>query len=117
MPTLSRKRAHPRYQYRVPVRVESDQGEVLGFSVNMSLGGMLLEVPDPFPFGTKLNLRFRLPGVNFDTEVEATVRWNKEDGVGLQFGSFRAKDVRALNKLFKQIREGVPPGSATEPGP
>ena len=109
MPPISRKRAHPRYQFRVPVQVSSDQGETSGYSVNVSLGGMLLEIPVPFPFGTKLNLRFRLPGIDSDTEVEATVRWNKENGIGLQFGSLRAKDVWALNRLFKEIRNGSSP--------
>lgn len=99
------KRTQQRYAYRLPLRIEKGGDEIEGNSVNMSLGGMLIETDRSFPLGTGIILRFRLPALKFDTEVEATVRWSKEGKHGVQFGSLRARDVWALNKLFRTARE------------
>jgi hypothetical protein len=64
---------------------------------------MLIESPEPFPFGTSVELRFRLPALDSDSEIQATVRWNTEAAVGVQFDSPRAKEVWAMNKLFKTL--------------
>ena len=37
--------------------------------------------------------------------VPAVVRWQKPDGVGVQFGQLRARDVWALNQLFRSEPE------------
>jgi hypothetical protein len=76
-----------------------------GESVNLSLGGMLIETDRRFPLGTALLLRFRLPALENDTEVQTTVRWSKGSNHGVQFGSMRARDVWGLNKLFKTAEE------------
>lgn len=104
MAKRTEKRAHRRYVCRIPVQITADNRELSGFAVNMSLGGMLIETSGPLTFGTKLTLRFRLPALDSDTEVDATVRWKNESAVGLQFGSMHAKDVWAMNRLFKNIK-------------
>jgi hypothetical protein len=58
----------PRREARLPVRFEVwcrsvDDGEAVeGMSVNLSLKGMLLETEHPAEIGSRLDLRFRLPG-------------------------------------------------------
>ncbi len=99
-----RKRHHQRYQCRIPVKLVTEEGELEAVALNISLGGMLVEAPQPLAFGTKVKARFELPALGAETEVDATVRWNRENRVGLQFGSLRAKQVWALNKLFKSSR-------------
>ncbi len=42
---------------------------------NVSAGGMFLDAPVPLPPGTRLGLRFALPGLGA-IEVLAEVRWN-----------------------------------------
>jgi len=99
------KRAQKRYAYRLPVQVEVE-GEILnGESVNFALGGMLIEIGRTFPLNTVLTLRFRLPALDVDTEVQAAVRWSKDGNHGVQFGSMRARDVWALNRLFRTTQE------------
>ena len=96
-----KNRAHKRLDCQIPVRIITDNGEQDGVAVNISLGGINVETLQPLAFGTKVKLRFRLPSLQTDTDVDATVRWSKDDAIGLQFGSLRAKDVWAINKLFK----------------
>ncbi len=96
-----KKRAHLRYECEIPVQITTDQEEISVTALNISLGGMSVEPADRLTFGSTVKLRFNLPSVNSATEVEAAVRWIKENKAGLQFGSLRAKDVRAINKLFK----------------
>ena len=98
---MLKKRAHLRYECELPVQITTDQGEISVTALNISLGGMSVEPADRLTFGSTVKLRFNLPSVTSTTEVEAAVRWIKENKAGLQFGSLRAKDVRGINKLFK----------------
>jgi hypothetical protein len=62
----------------------------------------MIETEQSLAFGATVKLRFRLPTMDSDTEVDATVRWNKDKAFGLQFGSLRAKDVWGLNRFFEK---------------
>ncbi len=76
-------------------------GEETGTTRNVSLGGMLIAMEGKLAFGTPVRMRITLPPLKESTEIEATVRWIKDDAVGVQFGSLRAKEVWALNQMFK----------------
>ncbi len=55
-----------------------DQAELyLHKARNVSAGGMFLDAPLPLPPGTRLGLRFGLPGLG-SVECVARVRWNTE---------------------------------------
>ena len=103
MPRRTEKRAYSRYEYRTPIEVAVGEHELSGLSINLSLGGMLLQTAETLPFGTRLRLRFRLPALDADTEVYATVRWVTKTAMGVQFESLRARDVWGLNRLFENL--------------
>jgi hypothetical protein len=84
------------------VKVGTGKGEIDGVANNVSLGGMLVETSEHLAYGAVVKLRFRLPTMDSDTEVDATVRWNRERSFGMQFGSLRAKDVWGLNRFFEK---------------
>ena len=52
--------------------------------------------------GDRCQLTFVLPTIADPVDVGATVRWEDDKVVGLQFDGLRAKDVWALNEFFKQ---------------
>ncbi len=108
MPKSTEKRTYARYEYRIPVEAAIGDREISGLTVNLSLGGMLLQVAEPLPFGTRLRLRFRLPALDSDTEVYAAVRWVTKTAMGVQFESLRARDVWGLNRLFENLSVGSP---------
>ena len=71
--------------------------------VNLSLGGALIELPQKLPMGSRLTIKFRVPAAEDPIDIGATVRWSDAKGVGIQFDGLRARDVWALNELFKQL--------------
>jgi hypothetical protein len=70
--------------------------------VNLSLGGALVAGPK-LAMGKRVQIAFEVPRVNHAIDAAATVRWSDATGVGLQFDGLRARDVWALNELFKQL--------------
>lgn len=70
-----------------------------GTTVNLGVGGMYVEGPELPPFSASIEVRLRLPAMDTETTIAGTVRWVRPGGVGVQFGSMRARDVWAINKL------------------
>ena len=95
------RRVHERYDRELTVKVSYDEGEFECVTRNVSLGGMYLLSDTQLPYGMKVTLEFFLPALKEDAKLEAVVRWEKPDGMGVQFGSLRAREVWALNQLFK----------------
>jgi hypothetical protein len=99
-----KQRSHPRCACKIAVSLAlGENTERAGTAVNIGLGGMYVECESPPPFGSTVQARFRLPSVDEDMVVDGTVRWVKSDGVGIQFGSLRARDVWALNQLLRTV--------------
>jgi hypothetical protein len=96
------RRVHERYDRRLKVVVIHETSRIECITRNVSLGGMYLISEAKLPYGAKVELEIYLPALKEDARIEATVRWQKEDGVGIQFGSLRAREVWALNQLFKE---------------
>lgn len=94
-------RLHQRYEHRLSVLVIAGDSEQQGETLNLSLGGAFVEVEHPPAFGSSVVLRMKLPALDETSDVEATVRWTRPSGVGVQFGSLRAKEVWALNQLLR----------------
>jgi len=95
------RRVHERYERRVKVVVTYEGGKFECISRNISLGGMLLATESTLPYGTPVQLAFYVPALKDDANIAGVVRWQKDDSIGVQFGSLRAREVWALNQLFK----------------
>ncbi len=95
------RRVHERYDRRLKVTVIHDGGELETISKNISLGGLYLVSDTQLAYGTAVKLRLYLPALKEDALIDAVVRWHKADGIGVQFGSLRAREVWAFNQLFK----------------
>lgn len=96
------RRVHERYERRLKVVVKHAEGHIECVSRNVSLGGMYLVTAHSLPYGTKVELEVFLPALKEDVSIEGIVRWEKDDGMGVQFGSLRAREVWAFNQLFKE---------------
>lgn len=100
---MTTKRANERYERRLRVVLRYDGKEYEAVTKNISIGGMYLVTDAPVPFGGTAELRFRLPTLEEETICAAHVRWSQPaEGVGVQFGSLRAREVWALNQLFRE---------------
>lgn len=95
------RRLHERFDVELPVLVIHEGTEISGRTVNVSLGGMLLQVERPVPFGAQVTVRVELPALRERSDLAAIVRWDREGAIGVQFTGLRAKDTWALNQLMK----------------
>jgi type IV pilus assembly protein PilZ len=67
---------------------------------DISLGGMFIETDQPGRFGEAIRVLLTLPGLKSEAVVQATVRWTKPTGMGVQFGVMGARETHALTQLL-----------------
>lgn len=103
---MTGRRLHERYSRSIPVSVTYEDKDYEALTENLSVGGMYLVTKAPVPYGADIRIRFRIPNLKDDTVCIVTVRWIKEDGIGVRFGSLRAIEVWGLNQLLKPPQEG-----------
>jgi c-di-GMP-binding flagellar brake protein YcgR len=97
----SSRRVHDRCEIRLPVEVEHQGRNLHGTTLDLSLGGMLLNLVADVPIGATVKLRFSLPTQTQAIEATARVRWvDGQSRYGLQFDGLRAREVWALQQLF-----------------
>jgi type IV pilus assembly protein PilZ len=100
---VTEKRQHPRKAIQLPVFYRDSAGaEVEGTCSDLSIGGAFVETTTPLPFGAKTTLHLQLPGLETRIQVEATVRWTKPSGMGLQLGLMGARETHALVALLSR---------------
>ena len=98
-------RIHHRHEVELEVTWTYDGNDQTGRTVNVSLGGMFIRSDASPPFHSTVRLRFRIPALRQDTNVDAHVRWVEEAGFGVQFIGLRAIEVWGLNQLFQHRAE------------
>jgi uncharacterized protein (TIGR02266 family) len=112
----SERREHPRKAVSVEVGLQSESNFWVGFSHDISQGGLFVATYDTLPEGSEVQVTFCLPGHPEPICVAATVRWvrdYREDldhgetaipGMGVRFIDLSEADQRAIAD-FIQIRE------------
>jgi Tfp pilus assembly protein PilZ len=71
---------------------------------DVCLGGAFIETADVAPFGSEIAVYLRLPGLDEESVVKATVRWVKPEGMGVQFASLGIHETLAIMELVKSGR-------------
>ena len=97
-----------RHGARVPVQIwveeKTDRELYFQRSANLSEGGIYLENTIPHPVGTRVSLRFSLPGdeqkIEVRAEVAAAIAGEEEFGMGLKFVDV---DGAVLERIQKYI--------------
>ena len=98
---MTEHRKHPRKLLHPPVAVQLEDGPRLEASCHdISLGGMYLECAIVAPYGAKIRIFLTLPGLKGEATINATVRWSKPGGMGVQFGTMGARETHALTELL-----------------
>ncbi|HWY59520.1 MAG TPA: PilZ domain-containing protein [Terriglobales bacterium] len=106
-------REHRRY-FRCPVEVPAvisanDEPEVHGQTRNISEGGIAITTPVALGPGTKVRVKFTLPGRESQFEAEAAVCWCKETYLGLQFTSLSPQLTSELQEwLARRLEQTIP---------
>ena len=99
----------PRYSRRKFVtRVERDEGIFLGFSRDISVGGMFIETKTPFPEGYALKLRFHLDDGGPELVVEAEVCYMVMNlCMGIEFVDLSPSDRARIETYVGKAEGGV----------
>ena len=109
--------ANRRLVERVLVDLEvdyaSDDTYLYAYARNISALGIFLQTRDPQPRGTRLNLRFVLPGSAERIQVEGVVRWvnpyrpgdrdNLNPGMGVEFEGLTEDQRMQIVDLIRLI--------------
>jgi uncharacterized protein (TIGR02266 family) len=106
------RRRFDRLPAELEVSVFSDSNFYVGFTENLSEGGLFVATYFVRPLGSAVELSVRVPGSDTPIVLRGTVRWLREysptsdghPGMGIQFDALHAKD-KALIAAFLAKRE------------
>ena len=105
-------RRFPRVPYAT--QVQHGEGTFIGFSKDISAGGMFVETNQAVEPGTKLNLRFHLDDVGPIVRVEAEVLYEvAQIGIGLRFTDISPEDNARIEAFVS--RKEAAAGSKRKP--
>ena len=94
------RRSSPRVVLSIPVAYRSGDTITAVLTLNLSKGGIGIRTMNPLPGGTKVRLRFRLPGARREIEAEARVAWSdRRIGMGLQFEKVSSENQAAVDEF------------------
>jgi uncharacterized protein (TIGR02266 family) len=97
------RRGSPRVVLGIPVAYRFGNTIAAALTLNLSKGGVAIRTMSPLQSGSKVRVRFRLPGSKRDVEAESRVSWSdRRVGMGLQFEKVEAPDQAAIDEFVDQ---------------
>ncbi len=103
---MSYKPRHPRMKF--VTQVEHHAGTFLGFSRDISIGGMFIETRTPLPEGSEIKIRFQLGEGGPVIEVEAEVRYAIRDlCMGIEFVDLSPEDLKRIETYVSKAERGA----------
>jgi hypothetical protein len=72
-----------------------------GRARDISLGGMFIETDKPLPFAAEVTVHVTLPSQKTPFALPGVVRWNRDGGMGVQFGLIGARETHAITELTR----------------
>ena len=118
LPSLAPRLFPDSFDRRTSTRVKLDLPVAYRFAdtiataptLNLSKGGVAVRTMSPPHVGTKVHVRFRLPGSQGDLEAGSRVAWSDHRaGMGLQFEEVEVTDQSAIDEFVdQQAFEGRP---------
>jgi uncharacterized protein (TIGR02266 family) len=106
---LHRFSQKPRYPRKTFVtQVENEAGTFLGFSRDISVGGMFIETKTPFPEGSVVKLRFHLDDGGPIVPVDAEVRYMMDKlCMGVAFIDLSPSDRNRIETYVTKVEGGA----------
>ena len=94
------RRRYPRIPVEIFIEYEALEQFFKDYVTNISRGGIFIQTETPLPIGTKLYIRFLLPGSQEVIKTEGEVVWRSEEGKQRGMGV-------AFKKLDREARDRV----------
>lgn len=97
------RRSSPRVVLGIPVAYRFGNTIAAALTLNLSKGGLAIRTMSPLEPGSKVRVRFRLPGSKHDIEAECRVAWtDRRVGMGLQFERVEPAGQSAIDDFVDQ---------------
>src|SRR5918996_223839 len=97
------RRGSPRVVLGIPVAYRFGNTIAAALTLNLSKGGVAIRTMSPLQQGSKVRVRFRLPGSKNDIDADSRVAWSdRRIGMGLQFERVTAADQNAIDEFVDQ---------------
>ena len=105
------KRSTPRAEVTTEVSFESETNFYVGFTADISTGGLFVVTWNTVPIGTSITLNFTVPPSNREIKVDGIVRWVREHnpndpdlwpGMGIQFEDLSPEQAKAIEAFVKE---------------
>jgi uncharacterized protein (TIGR02266 family) len=97
------RRGSPRVVLGIPVAYRFGNTIAAALTLNLSKGGLAIRTMSPLQGGSKVRVRFRLPGSKRDIEAESRIAWSdRRVGMGLQFEKVDPADQAAIDEFVDQ---------------
>lgn len=93
------RRTQPRVGVRIPVVIEHGALYLDAVALNLSLGGVFVELRPPLRYGTRVNVLVQLPELSRASRLAGVVRWNDASGCGIQFLQLGARETYAVSMV------------------
>src|SRR5437016_12466724 len=80
------RRSSPRVVLGIPIQYRFGNTIAAALTLNLSHGGIAIRTTSPLEAGTKVKIRFRMPGSKRDIDAKGHVAWSdRRVGMGIQF--------------------------------
>src|SRR5579872_3818692 len=82
------RRSSPRVVLGIPIQYRFGNTIAAALTLNLSHGGIAIRTTSPLDGGSKIKVRFRLPGSKRDIDADGRIAWSdRRVGMGVQFES------------------------------
>jgi uncharacterized protein (TIGR02266 family) len=99
-PDSFNRRASPRIALGVPVSYRAGQTIAGAVTLDVGKGGLAIRTMNPFPPGTTIQVKFRLPGGPGDIDAVGRVAWSdRKVGMGVQFDRISTEDQDQVDRF------------------
>src|SRR5690348_11222205 len=97
------RRGSPRVVLGIPVAYRFGNTIAAALTLNLSKGGLAIRTMSPLQQGSKVRVRFRLPGSKSDIDADSRVAWSdRRMGMGVQFEHVEPADQSAVDEFVDQ---------------
>jgi uncharacterized protein (TIGR02266 family) len=94
------RRSGPRAVLGIPVQYRFGNTIAAALTLNLSHGGVAVRTTSPLDTGSKIRVRFRMPGTKHEVEAEGRVVWSdRRVGMGIQFETVSPADQTVIDNF------------------
>jgi uncharacterized protein (TIGR02266 family) len=99
-PDSFNRRGGPRATLGVPVQYRFGNTIAAALTLNLSRGGVAIRTTSPLEAGSKVRVRFRIPGGKQDVDAEGRIVWSdRRVGMGIQFETLEQADQAIIDNF------------------